>query len=47
MTTQTPSMSQNRIGVRTLLGATVATLAVLGGSAFWQTRPGSEATHRT
>ena len=42
MTTQTTTMQPSTKGVRAFIGATAATLAVLGGALLWQVRPTSE-----
>ncbi len=42
MTTQTTTIRPSRNGVRALIGAAAATLAVLGGALLWQVRPTSE-----
>jgi hypothetical protein len=40
MTTQAMTVGQRKNAVRALIGATVFTVAVLGGAALWQVRPG-------
>src|SRR3712207_361775 len=42
MTTQTTTIQSSTKGMRALIGATAATVAVLGGALLWQARPASE-----
>ena len=42
MTTQTTTIRTSSGGMRALIGATAASLAVLGGALLWQARPASE-----
>ena len=42
MTTQTTTIQPSTKGIRTLLGATAASLALLGGVLLWQVRPTTE-----
>ena len=42
MTTQTTTIQRTTKGVREFIGATAATLTVLGGALLWQARPTSE-----
>lgn len=42
MTTQTTTIQPSTKGMRTLIGAAAASLAVLGGALLWQARPTSE-----
>ena len=42
MTTQTTTIRTSSSGMRALIGATAASLAVLGGALLWQARPASE-----
>ena len=43
MTTRTTTIEANTKGTRALIGATAATLALLGGALLWQARPSGEA----
>lgn len=42
MTTQTTTIRASSSGMRALIGAAAAGLAVLGGALLWQARPASE-----
>ncbi len=42
MTTQTTTIQPSTKGVRVLIGAAAASLALLGGALLWQARPASE-----
>ena len=44
MTTQTTTIQPSSNGMRALIGAAAASLAVLGGALLWQVRPISETT---
>ena len=44
MTTQTTTIQPSTKGMRALIAATAATLALVGGTILWQTRPTSEMT---
>ena len=44
MTTQTTTIQPSTKGMRALIGATAASLVMLGGALLWQVRPTSETT---